>query len=400
MLSSTERIVVSAVGLATCACVVAAAPTPQPSAQSEPEAPAQKATLDLPELVASVKPSVVTILTYDADGKFSGQGSGFFIAKNRIVTNHHVIEGAHRAEIKLASGQTIEIAGLLAEDVNHDLALLQVDPAGGGLATVTIKPLPLAQGKPREGERIAVIGSPFGLEQTVSEGIVSAVRELPGLGTVIQITAAISPGSSGSPVLNMHGEVIAVANSHVVKCQSINFAIPVEHFRAMRVGQPRVLAEIGKKERPATKEAKDEFRLGGAALLKGDIGTAIAHFRRVVTRSPSHAAAWLAIGYCESRLDHHQEAIDAYKKTIQIRPDYSEAYANMGITYLLFADYSKAIEAFKEAIRIKPDLVGAHFGLGSVYVALGDKGAALDEYKVLRELDTDAANKLFNFIYE
>ncbi|MCH8211757.1 MAG: serine protease, partial [Planctomycetes bacterium] len=249
------------------------------SQQSAPlkQTPAEGEILDLPELVARVKPSVVTILTYDVDGQPAGQGSGFFIAEDRIITNLHVIRGANRAELRLTSGTTIDIAGVLADDEGHDLALLQVDLTAIG-TTVTIKPLRLADTIPKEGERIAVIGSPLGLAHTVSEGIVSAFREMPDRGTMIQITAAISPGSSGSPVFNMRGEVIAVARSIVVDAQSLNFAVAIEHVAAMQAGKLRRLSELDRQETEGSDEALQELARGVAAYLANDYQKALLHY--------------------------------------------------------------------------------------------------------------------------
>lgn len=418
-------------------CLAADASTPSSESATPSQVPAQppasRQALDLPELVARVKPSVVTILTYDADGQPAGQGSGFFIAEDRIVTNLHVIQGANRAELRLTSGATFEIAGVLADDEGHDLALLKVDLSTNG-STLTIKPLRLADTIPKEGERIAVIGSPRGLEQTVSEGIVSAVREIPGFGTIIQMTAAISPGSSGSPVFNMRGEVIAVARSIVVDAQSLNFAVAIEHVAAMQAGKVRRLNEADRQATEGSDGAAEEHARGLAALLANDFQQAFVHFRRVVEIKPDDAKAHYNLGVAYGSLGRYQDAIAAYKQAIRIKPDDAGAHSNLGVAYFKLGRYQEAIAAFKQAIRIKPDLAVAHYNLGVaygsvgwyqdeiaaykqairikpkdaeahnnlglVYLIIGDKGSALDEYKILKELDKDLANKLFNVIYK
>ena len=89
-----------------------------------------------------------------------------------------------------------------------------------------VKWIEVVEDLPSVAERILVVGSPMGLEQTVNEGIVSAVREVPSVGKILQISAPISPGSSGSPVINMKGEVIGVATFQLIEGQNLNFAIP------------------------------------------------------------------------------------------------------------------------------------------------------------------------------
>ncbi|MEO6052026.1 MAG: S1C family serine protease, partial [Pyrinomonadaceae bacterium] len=153
-----------------------------------------------------IKPSAVAIETFDAKGNTISRGSGFFIAVDRVITNRHVIERASRVEIHLLDGKKFPVRGVLAVDGEGDLALLQVD-----VPRALAVPLPIVQAVPQEGESIVVVGNPYGLEGSVSNGIVSAVREISGYGKIIQITASISPGSSGSPVVNMYGQVIGIA---------------------------------------------------------------------------------------------------------------------------------------------------------------------------------------------
>ena len=175
----------------------------------------------LPELVRRIKPSAVAIETFDARGEKLARGSGFFIDVNRVVTNRHVIEGAYRAEVHLNSGHTFPVKNVIAVDAEGDVALLRVDAPAG-----LVRPLSLDRTSPQEGESVVVIGNPFGLEGSVTNGIVSAVRDIPGFGRIIQIAAPISPGSSGSPVVNMQGQVIGVATLQITGGQSVNFAIP------------------------------------------------------------------------------------------------------------------------------------------------------------------------------
>src|SRR6476661_4416537 len=179
----------------------------------------------LPELVRRIKPSAVAIETFDARGVQLSRGSGFFIDVDRVVTNRHVIENAFRAEVHSYNGNVYPVKGVIAVDAEGDIAVLRVEPPAG-----QVRPLSLERTSPQEGESVVVIGNPFGLEGSVTNGIVSAVRDIPTFGRIIQITAPISPGSSGSPVVNMRGQVIGVATLQITGGQSINFAIPSERI--------------------------------------------------------------------------------------------------------------------------------------------------------------------------
>lgn len=197
---------------------------------------------ELSAAAARTRPSVVLLEILDAGGQKLGNGTGFLIsADGRVVTNHHVIAPAHQVRAIFADGSKRAALGVLVQSETRDVAILQLEGAGGA-------PLELAASGPvPEGTRIYVVGSPMGLASTVSEGIVSASRRrLPeefaerakDLGEVIQITAAISPGSSGSPVLSMDGRVLGVAQSIIHGASNIGFAVPVDVVHELLAGVP------------------------------------------------------------------------------------------------------------------------------------------------------------------
>ena len=176
----------------------------------------------LVELTKKVSPAVVIIQTFDKDQTPLGQGSGFFINdEGELITNWHVIENAYMATVRLTTGETYFVEGLLAIDTEVDVVKLKVKTNRKPVPFVT-----LVDKLPNTGEDIIVVGNPLGLESTLSKGIVSAVRNIPNLGKILQISAPISTGSSGSPVLNMSGQVVGVATFTVSDGQAINFAIP------------------------------------------------------------------------------------------------------------------------------------------------------------------------------
>ena len=199
----------------------------------------------LTEIVREAKDAVVQLRSYDATGTYLGEGSGFMLPDGRIATNAHVVEGAVRVEIVNATGRlagAVDHASTLSATV--DLAIL---PALGGAATG----LPLSSREPAVGETVIVIGSPQGLANTVSEGIVSAIREVRGR-RLLQITAPISPGSSGGPVLNGQGRVIGVSVSQMRDGQNLNFAVPVGDLVALVSSPPGRMAFPTRREGAVT----------------------------------------------------------------------------------------------------------------------------------------------------
>ena len=169
------------------------------------------------------KKCVGSTVTIETD---AGLGSGFFVGTNIIVTNYHVIEGATTAYCYLNNDKTkYKIKGYLAADRSVDLILLKVE-------TLDKPALKFATGNVEPGLDLFVIGSPKGLPATISDGIVSGLRSFEGY-KLIQMTAPISPGSSGGPVLNKSGELIGVSVSQLEDGQNINFAIPLSYVELL-----------------------------------------------------------------------------------------------------------------------------------------------------------------------
>jgi tetratricopeptide (TPR) repeat protein len=454
---------------------------------------------DLPALIKKVEPSIVVIFTYNQEGKILGQGTGFFIdKKGQVVTNYHVLKEGSRSEINTSDGQSYPVKAVIAEDSEGDLIRVLVETPGE-----KITPLPLSPGLPQVGEKIFIMGTPLGLEKTVSDGIVSAIREIPGFGKIIQVTAPISPGSSGSPVLNMKGEVIGVATFFIMAGQNLNFAIPGERISKMIVGQGESLSARGEKiRRGELVQAEESFKIGLRYLWAERYEMALPYFMDAAEKNPQHAQSFFLLGYCQTQLHRYgeavgslqkanrlkpldaiihndlcavygnlerypealqscqqavrlqpdlatahnnlswvnqrlgsyvealesskqavrlqpdwamahynlgnayaglkkyEQAVEAYKQAIRLQFDYAEAHVNLGTAYEHLGRLEDATDSFKRAISMKPLMPVAHLNLGMVYLKLGDKISAMEEFKILKDLDGEAANRLFNLIYE
>ena len=215
---------------------VAVAPVVPVQLSLAPEGSDEAATI---ELFRAARESVVAISTSaarrDLFGRVSsevplGTGSGFvWDGSGHVVTNAHVIEGASAAAVQLADGRAFQ-AQLVGRDAAHDLAVLRIEGEELPAPLLLAPPEP-----PLVGSRVLAIGNPFGLDWTLTTGIVSALdRELPGGagGTIrglIQTDAAINPGNSGGPLLDSAGRVIGV-NTAIYSpsggSAGIGFAVP------------------------------------------------------------------------------------------------------------------------------------------------------------------------------
>ncbi|HVG44651.1 MAG TPA: trypsin-like peptidase domain-containing protein [Longimicrobium sp.] len=201
-------------------------------------APPAARAQDVVAITRRASPAVVTLHAFNSTGREVSLGSGFFLPDGRIATNRHVVEGATRMRAKGLNERELGTAEY-AEAVGRTADLAILPRIGAPPAT-----LPLATRLPEAGEGVVVIGAPEGLSHTVSTGIVSAIRSIQGR-TLVQISAPISHGSSGGPVLNMRGEVIGVSVSVLSEGQNLNFAVPATELLALSRTPPTRIAFTG-----------------------------------------------------------------------------------------------------------------------------------------------------------
>jgi trypsin-like peptidase len=181
----------------------------------------QQTSGDVSEIVKSSIDAVVLIVVNDASGKPTLEGSGFLVSSDgRIVTNHHVIAGATSATVKLNNGAFFPVEGLIADDPEHDLAVIKVN--GKNLPHLSLH----ASDNLALGQHVLAIGSPLGLENSVSDGIISGFRKDEKGVNWIQTTAPASHGNSGGPLLVMDGNVIGVLTWKAGEGENLNFAVP------------------------------------------------------------------------------------------------------------------------------------------------------------------------------
>jgi hypothetical protein len=306
---------------------------------------------NLPAIVKRISPAVVVVETQK--GNKRGLGTGFFInSQGQIVTNYHVIYGADKAVVRTQAGRSYPVKRIVAENREADLVLLTADIPAREISAVDVS------GKlPEVGEKIYAIGHPMGLEKTVSEGIVSAIRKLPKLGDIIQITAAISPGSSGGPVFNASGVVIGVARATVRTGQNLNFAVPGQHVLELRGGGGHSFTDFS-------------HEMPGAALEKFQQGRE-----------------------CHAKKDYTR-AVQAFQEAIKAKPDFAEAYHGLGMSYGAMRRTDLAVENFRQAVRLQPNNPYFHYHLAMAYSMSGDKNQAWEEYRTLSSLDPNLAGKL------
>jgi hypothetical protein len=186
-----------------------------------------------PDLAKRLGPAVVTIQGKTETGDVSG--TGFLVnSSGTIVTSLHVVQGLRAAAVTLSSGDVYDSVLMRATDERRDLALLQI--SGFDLPVVEL-------GNSNElqvGEPVLLIGSPRGLQGSITTGIVSAIREMDGA-KVIQTDAASNPGNSGGPMANARGRVIGVLGFKLRDSEGLNFAVPINYVRGLLAQESNAL---------------------------------------------------------------------------------------------------------------------------------------------------------------
>jgi tetratricopeptide (TPR) repeat protein len=332
-------------------------------------------------LAKSAKRTVVTIHCYNSTKQEYGAGTGFFISPIHLLTCRHVVQGASEVRCFFSDSAGLEIDGVLAEDSTADLVMLECKSA----ARRHIHPLKLAKELPEEGEAIVVVGSPLGLDFTVSKGIVSSIRESSPVGKAIQFTAPVSFGNSGSPVLNPKGEVIGIAALIMNEGENLNFAAAASS--ALNLKQAPLMTFprwLHKNDRPSvtakseSSESKaDAYQkqfVGGYAYGRGadymaqkNYDEAINMFATAVSQMPDNADYWYGLGDafgCKSRF---QEAANAMEHAVKLYPEFPQAWLRLGKAYLFTGDADKSEAALEKAIADKSTKADAWYSLAELY---------------------------------
>ena len=373
------------------------------------------------QLAEKALAATVSLEMKDSTGTTLSFGSGFFVKPNQIATNFHVIVGARQGTAKLVGKDTLyQIEGIVATDKDNDLAVLNVTASG-------VTPLSLGDSDTVNiGAQVYVAGNPKGLEGTFSDGLISRRESYPK--KRLQMTAPISPGSSGGPVLNSKGKVIgiSVAVHRALDAQNLNFAIPSNYLKTL-LTKARPAKPLSQNSQSISAEtyffranAKSELGLYHEAISDYDKAiriepdnanaynnrgiakanlkeyfAAIADYDTAIRLKPDNANAYLHRGIAKANLKHYAIAIADYDTAIRLKPDHANAYLHRGIAKANLKEYFAAIADYDTAIRLKPDDANAYLHRGIAKANLKEYFAAIADYDTAIRLKPDHANAYF-----
>jgi tetratricopeptide (TPR) repeat protein len=329
----------------------AAAATTQPAAASKLK------LMTAQQLFAYASPAVVKIIVFDKNDRPIGQGSGFFVNDHgSVITNFHVIDGASKAKIQLSDGTSDDVVGICGATQTVDLALLQTNHHSRFV-------LPLHAGNPVPiGAQAYAIGSPLNMTNTLSAGLVSGYRLMQGV-PCIQTSAAISPGSSGGPLLNDRGEVLGVIKMYASAGQELNFAINAIEVQYL-VTHPTPVRPLD--SLPQTAKTPQNGSIVEAMILNlgGKPREALTMMLRLKDQFGKEEIYWEKLALVYESLNEPESVIASYQSAIAIDPNIPDVYCRLGLQLERLKRYPQAFEVFRKASTLgsKDPSVYSHAG--------------------------------------
>jgi tetratricopeptide (TPR) repeat protein len=351
------------------------------------------------EIYEKSQNSIVFINTYDVNGSLLSYGSGVVISEDGLVyTNFHVVDGYTRIVIRNQNIVYTQIAvcGFLPL---YDAAILKIK---------TEKSFPdyikTNQTLPVIGEVIYAIGNPQGYTKTLSEGLISGLREIDGV-KQLQYTASISPGSSGGALFNGKGELIGITSSSIKSGQNLNFAIPIHYFNSIPTVDYKDSSQLNNMQQlfasfnnMGTLEDYRSFESIHRFVSKTEPSVncyllASEFFKKFSTSNSSAAYLTKAIeldtgnkllyklrGDAYSMLFENDSSISDYNKAIIIDPYYIEAYIGRALVYEnSLNDFRKAADDYTKVIDINPEYNYLFTYRSNCFLSLGDTSRAIQD---------------------
>lgn len=297
-------------------------------------------------------------------------GTGFFIAPRVIVTTYHLLKNAKEIDVRLSNRQTVK-ATLSAIDRNSDIALLDIPIQQEHFFKIESV-------EPDLGESVFTIGCPFGLEHSLSQGVVSHPNRTIGGKDMIQTDIAINMGNSGSPLVNQNGNVLGMIFGFLQETNGgINFAIPVARLVDL---QNKYQAE----------NASVVAKLWKLALATPQPDQRILFYKSIIGKSPWLPEAYYNLGIAYQEMNKYVEAAENYKQAIRQNPDYHQAYSNLGLALFKTGKIKDARNRLLKAVSINPNDPTILLNLGLVYAdGFSDYESARQAYMRYLQLEPD-----------
>ena len=307
-------------------------------------------------------------------GNFSiaGSGTGFFVDRDKIVTNIHVVAvpGLHTA--KLINSKTVwRIEEVTAFDIKNDLVVLKIADEG--------TPLPLGNSdKVQIGDSVYAVGFPAA-NYKVTEGTIHSIQKN---NKWFQMRVDISPGNSGGPILNSEGEVIGVATAAY---DSYGYAIPANAVKALLTETKTESMQQWHKRKVI--RAVQYYMIAQEKYFAKDYNQAITHLDKAIQLNPEDTSYFMSRGSAKNALGKHDEAIDDYNQAIKLDPENIHAYNARGSTQHHIGDYKGAKDDYSKSIKLDHKNTEAYTARGKINLKLKNYQAAFEDFTEAVRLD-------------
>jgi S1-C subfamily serine protease len=327
-----------------------------------------------------------TLIVYNSKGEQIGTATGVFIsADGKLVTNYHVFNKASKIEARLASGAYYRWQSLLGTDSKRDLVVLKFDA----------KELPFIELKEvkdiKSGDPVFTIGSPLGLEATITEGIISNPERKEGDLELIQFTAPISSGNSGGGLFNKKGVMIGITTSTLLppnsraNVQNLNFAVPEKYIE-------QTMSNTGVE---LSKNSADYYYCQGVIYNnQKDYAKAEEYFQKAIRLNRRYSNAYTALGELYYGLGRYREEIDLLEPAAKLLPNDPDVYSSLAPAYEDVSEYDRALDTYKKVVELKPDDKDALYWICFLSI-ITDKQDQIPTYlNKLKTLDPGTATEI------
>ncbi|NOS83892.1 MAG: tetratricopeptide repeat protein [Ignavibacteria bacterium] len=336
------------------------------------------------EVFVNVNEAIVVVEAYDFDGIKSSQGSGVILKdKNILITNFHIYAGNEKIVLK-HKDKEIKYTEIIGLSIDKDVLILQLE--AGDYPQVKIG----NSANMKVGNKVYAIGSPMGLENTITEGLVGGFRKFDDKKNdieYIQISASLSPGSSGGAVLNAEGELIGISTMGMKEGQNLNFAIKIEDVLSVDLGEYKDKVKL---------ESINYFFKGKSLYEDTKYESAIEYFNKFLAKVPNDPICLNFRGLAYLQQKKYEEALKDFNQSSKIDPEYLAPVINKADINYKMENYEKAVSDYTKIINKYPDLIGPVYSRGLARMQLGDWGDAIKDFTKSIKIDKNYVQAYLN----
>lgn len=336
------------------------------------------------EVFVTVNDAVVVVEAYDFDGTKSSQGSGVIIKdKNILVTNFHIFAGNEKIVLK-HNDKEIKYTEIVGMNIEKDVLILKLEE--GDYPQVKIG----NTSNLKTGSKVYAIGSPMGMENTITEGLVGGFRKFDDKKNnieYIQISASLSPGSSGGAVLNADGELIGISTMGIKEAQNLNFAIKIEDVLNVDLGEYSDKVKL---------EAINYFFKGKSLYEDNKYDDAIKYYNKFLEKVPKDAICYNFRGLAYMHQKEWEKALKDFNESSKIDPNYLAPVINKADINYKMENYDAAIKDYTKISKQYPDLVGPVYSRGLAQMKLQEWDEAIKDFTKAIKIDKNYTEAWLN----